>query len=196
MTCLLFVLALISTSGGAPPAKTVRAEVAPTAEVPGTITGATWKTHPAIIEIRELVSNIADPNKRPLWFEMWHSFDDHCVEHAVLKVGLGYVREGGPLSRFQLVEGWGDIRRDTLIYYDEAGHARFLSSTYTHSGVGSSYLSRAYYSAGELLFGPEVEQQSGRSGPADDKSADQFVILKARDAELRFFAVAGLCAQK
>lgn len=100
------------------------------------------------------------------------------------------------MARFQLLKRWHDIEQDTLICCDEDGHAGLMTSTYTHSGAGLSYLSRAYYSAGELRFVPEIEPTSERSGTADDKKAGPLVILKAEAAERCFFEAAGMCVQE
>ena len=97
---------------------------------------------------------------------------------------------------YQIIEIVGDISRDTKIFYDAKGDARFIMSEYTHSSAESNYLSRAYYKNGTLLYSPQVEKRSEKSGPRDDQKAEELVILKAKEAEQKFFSIAGECSPK
>lgn len=161
---------------------------------PEPINSSNWKQHPDIKEIRTLVSGYLAPDSKVNL--MSHTFDDMCGERGILKVGLGYPGEGEPLAYFLLIETMGDIGRETKVFYDAKGDARFVMSEYTHSSAESKYLSRAYYKNGALLFSPQAEQKSEKSGPQDDKKASDLVIAKAKDAEQKFFALAGECSPK
>ena len=178
----------------APPKNDTNKTVAPKTVKAPPINNSNWKQHPDIKEIRTLVSGYLSADSKVN--VMSHTFDDMCGDKGILKVGLGYPGEGEPLAYFLLIETMGDIARETKVFYDAKGEARFVMSEYTHSSAESNYLSRAYYKNGALLFSPQAEQKSEKSGPQDDKKASDLVIAKAKDAEQKFFAIAGECAPK
>ena len=71
-----------------------------------------------------------------------------------------------------------------------------MVSEYAHSSAESNYLSQAYYKEAKLLFTPAVEQKTTKTGPKDEKNVQDLAILKATDAEQKFFAIAGECCPK
>ena len=184
------------TETSAPPKKEVKKSVSATSTKPKVepINNENWKQHPDIKEIRKLVSGYLSPESKVN--VMSHTFDDMCGEKGILKVGLAYPGEGEPLAYFLLIETMGDVGRETKVFYDSKGDVRFVMSEYTHSSAESIYVSRAYYKNGGLIFSPQPEQTSENSGPKDEKKAHDLVILKATDAEQKFFAVAGECSPK
>jgi hypothetical protein len=162
---------------------------------PNAITADNWKTHPKIKRVRRAVSQIKKAAKTPSWTEMNHSFEDHCGEQGIHKVGIGHPEESDSVLRFHIVEGQGDLSRETTAFYSEEGQAIFAMSTYSNSSAESTQLARVYYAAGEVLFVPAVEQTSDKAGPTDDTTLEELVLLTADAARARFFEVAKMCHQ-
>ena len=142
------------------------------------INNENWKQHPDIKDIRTLVSGYLSPASKVE--VMSHTFNDMCGEKGIVEVGLAYPGEGEPLAYFLLIEAMGDVGRETKVFYDSKGDARFVMSEYTHSSAESIYVSRAYYKNRGLIFSPQPEQTSEKSGPTDDKKAQDLFATMVR----------------
>ena len=149
------------------------------------VTAKNWKGHSKIVEIRDLVSDIhkKQENKESGWSTEQQKFSDGCGEEFIYETSVWKDPKGNVRS-FSLVEGRGDIFRESTHFYDDTGKARFLMSTYVHSSAESKYLSRLYLNAdGSILFTPELEQLSKPKGPQDDtKIQDQLIPMASAAA--------------
>jgi len=162
-------------------------------EDPGPVTGDNWKSHPSVVEIREIVTEINEgaANSKSGWSVDEQIFDDICGLYGPDGGGAGpHILEStlvkddkGRTRSLKVIEIGGDIGGDMTQFYDEAGQLRFAMSEYSHSGAESKYLSRLYLNAdGSKLFEPEVEMLSENPGPGDSDKIADIVAATARDA--------------
>ncbi len=171
------------------------------AEDPGPITQAKWKSHPSILEVRDLVGAVlkgaeAASTEGSDWKTQRTSFvnsgacgDQFIYEVALLKDADGKTR------RFHLVEGAGDISAETSNFYDAAGAARFVMSEYRHSSAESNSLSRLYLNAdGTEMFTPAVEEVGKQGGPRNEKSVADMVVATASAADAEYARIVKECS--
>ena len=178
----------------AAPTQNATAKSAPDAPKQEGITQANWKSHPEIVEVRELVEQIQSAMGGGGWTTDRQKFSDGCAEQGVYEVTLN--SQMGSTYVFTEEGGMGDISRTTTHYYDESGQARFVMSEYTHGSAESKMVSRMYLAEdGKVLFAPKPEQASKKSGPTDDMSIKDLLLAKSSDAKARHAKLVQDCKQ-
>jgi len=188
------------TSEGEGAETTESAEVA--SDDPGPITQAKWKSHPRIVEVRELVGAVlkgaeAASGEGSDWKEQRTSFVNSggCGDQFIYEVSLLKDPQGKTV-RFHLVEGAGDISAETSNFYDPTGVARFVMSEYRHSSAESNSLSRLYLNAdGTEMFAPAVEQLGKQGGPQNEKLVTEMTVATSAAADAEYARIVKACSE-
>lgn len=167
-------------------------------KVPGPITPDNWTNHPRVLEVRNEVAAV----EKALADWRGYTFEDGCGEQGIYEVKLHEVKvsesehtEGETLTRkFYLVEGKGDVRRETTMYYDLQERALFGFSVYIHASAGSRAISRQYFTDGELVFEAPVElQASDMGGPTDPTPLSELLPPTTIEAFRKMSSIASEC---
>ena len=176
----------------APPSEAPPAEL-PALTLDSPITQENWKTHPRIVAIRKQVAML----EKGMDGGRGYTFEDHCGDRGIYSAKLHPFHPSETDvydAKYHMVDGNGDIKRDTMVYFDPEGRPLFATSIYAHSSAESKSISRQYYHEGKLIFTPEVELQAGElGGPADPEKLADLVPASSVDAFLKISATARDC---